>query len=274
MPIPSHSARTSGWLRETDSLPQPLIILNAAYSSYSPLIFTVQAKRLVPILRPDFVVVDIDETDLFDDAVRYRNLAVRDERGRLIAVAPDRQRLALLEGCARTAEVPIHLLRLTQALYYRLRLAQHDWSVRRKERLFAVGETSDPAANPELRDQMQYFRRVPRAVDRCSRAACERLCPYEIAPRGVRFRRSDNLKARERRTHDEQRDEDHPSDPQRSCTTAARVPARSQASASRLWSRLVKKDIIEALIGKTRHGEKGEAYGEATGRHQEATGLA
>ena len=33
-------------------------------------------------------------------------------------------------------------------------------------------------------------------------------------------------------------------------------------------------EIIEALIGKTRHGEKGEAHGKARGRHQEAAGLA
>ena len=40
---------------------------NAGYTSYSPAIFVPQAKKLLPILRPDYIVVDVDETDLYDD---------------------------------------------------------------------------------------------------------------------------------------------------------------------------------------------------------------
>jgi hypothetical protein len=43
---------------------------------------------LLPILRPDYVIVDVDETDLFDDFVLYRQLIVRNERGQNIAVKP------------------------------------------------------------------------------------------------------------------------------------------------------------------------------------------
>ncbi|MFB9268560.1 hypothetical protein ACFFWD_36490 [Bradyrhizobium erythrophlei] len=59
---------------------------NAGYTSYAPSIFIPQAKILLPIVRPDYIVVDVDETDLYDDFVRYRELIVRDERGQNIGV--------------------------------------------------------------------------------------------------------------------------------------------------------------------------------------------
>ena len=54
---------------------------NGGAGSYSPAIFVPQARKLLPLLRPDYIVVDVDETDLFDDFVHYRELIVRDERG-------------------------------------------------------------------------------------------------------------------------------------------------------------------------------------------------
>lgn len=59
---------------------------NAGYTSYSPSIFIPQAKKLLPIVRPDYIVLDVDETDLYDDFVRYRRLIVRDEAGRNVGV--------------------------------------------------------------------------------------------------------------------------------------------------------------------------------------------
>lgn len=59
---------------------------NAGYTSYSPSIFVPQAKKLLPIVRPDYIVLDVDETDLYDDFVRYRKLIVRDQLGRNIGV--------------------------------------------------------------------------------------------------------------------------------------------------------------------------------------------
>jgi lysophospholipase L1-like esterase len=59
---------------------------NAGYTSYSPAIFVPQAKKLLPIARPDYIVVDVDETDLYDDFARYRGLIVRDDRGQNVGV--------------------------------------------------------------------------------------------------------------------------------------------------------------------------------------------
>jgi hypothetical protein len=69
-----------------ESAGQPARVFNAGASSCSPLIYTVQAQRLVPLLTPDLVVVVLDETDLGDDVLRYAALAVRDESGRVVAV--------------------------------------------------------------------------------------------------------------------------------------------------------------------------------------------
>lgn len=59
---------------------------NAGYTSYAPSIFIPQAKKLLPIVRPDYIVVDVDETDLFDDFARYRKLIVRNARGQNVGV--------------------------------------------------------------------------------------------------------------------------------------------------------------------------------------------
>jgi lysophospholipase L1-like esterase len=59
---------------------------NAGYTSYSPAIFVPQAKKLLPVVHPDYIVVDVDETDLYDDFARYRRLIVRNERGQNVGV--------------------------------------------------------------------------------------------------------------------------------------------------------------------------------------------
>jgi hypothetical protein len=117
----------------------------------------VQAKRLLPVVRPELVVVDIDETDLFDDAVRYRDQVVRDERGRVVAVEPDRARRDLVDGYVRAGCLPLDVLRLTATAYYQLRLAMLDRRRRRSERLFPVSDVGDGEMPPELIEQMRYF---------------------------------------------------------------------------------------------------------------------
>lgn len=152
--------RAYEWIRAHGSLSQPLLVFNAAYSSYSPLIFTVQAKRLMPSLRPDFVVIDIDETDLFDDAVRYRGGVERDEGGHVVAVRAAPEREALLAGCAGAGRSASYLLRAVGTFYYLTRLGLYDWRARRSERLFAVGEANEGEMATELRDQMRHFSRA------------------------------------------------------------------------------------------------------------------
>lgn len=149
--------RAYEWITQRGAQARPLIILNAAYSSYSPVIFTAQAKRLLPELRPDFLVIDIDETDLYDDAVRYRGLVVRDAQGKVVGVDRSLYLLSLADGCARARQHRLYLWRLAGTLYYRLRIAARERNARLSERLFDVATTPEGEMPAELRAQMEYF---------------------------------------------------------------------------------------------------------------------
>lgn len=84
---------------------------NAGYTSYSPAIFVPQAKRLLPIVRPDYVVVDVDETDLYDDFARYRKLIVRNEHGQNIGVKASPIGHECSVGLMEAREHPLYLTR-------------------------------------------------------------------------------------------------------------------------------------------------------------------
>ena len=78
------------WFKTRQRDCPPPCCLNAGTSSYSTLIYIAHAKRLIPKLRPQFVVVNIDETDLGDDYIRYRELVVRNAEGEVVAVKSSR----------------------------------------------------------------------------------------------------------------------------------------------------------------------------------------
>ncbi len=84
---------------------------NAGYTSYSPAIFVPQAKKLLPIVRPDHIVVDVDETDLYDDFARYRKLIVRNERGQNVGVKASPIGHECSVGLIEAREHPLYLMR-------------------------------------------------------------------------------------------------------------------------------------------------------------------
>ncbi|MBR1284808.1 hypothetical protein JQ597_22425 [Bradyrhizobium sp. AUGA SZCCT0177] len=91
---------------------------NAGYTSYSPAIFVPQAKKLLPVLRPDYIVVDVDETDLYDDFARYRGLIVRNERGQNVGVkaSPIGRECSL--GLMEARKHPLYLMRFAAKLWH------------------------------------------------------------------------------------------------------------------------------------------------------------
>ena len=91
---------------------------NAGASSYSPAIFVPQARMLLPILRPDYVVVDVDETDLFDDFVLYRQQIVRNDRGQNIAVKPSPVWREYSIGFMKAREHRLYLMRFVAKLWH------------------------------------------------------------------------------------------------------------------------------------------------------------
>jgi len=90
---------------------------NAGFTSYSPAIFVPQARKLLPIVHPDYIVVDVDETDLYDDFARYRKLIVRDERGQNIGV----------KTSPIGHECSVRLMEARKHPFYLMRLAAKLW---------------------------------------------------------------------------------------------------------------------------------------------------
>jgi lysophospholipase L1-like esterase len=88
-----------------------LALLNAGYLSYSPLIYSAQARMLQSHIKPDLVVLVLDETDMSDDYCRYRHLAVRDGNGNVIAVKATPPLKHFFEGLAAIKKHPLYLVR-------------------------------------------------------------------------------------------------------------------------------------------------------------------
>jgi hypothetical protein len=95
-----------------------ICVFNAGCTSYSPTIYIPQAKKLIPAIRPDFVVIDIDETDLFDDYYRYRALVVRDGSGAIAGVKASPIAFTFHDGLQNVRNKPFYLYRLVAKLYF------------------------------------------------------------------------------------------------------------------------------------------------------------
>ena len=95
-----------------------LKVYNAGYTSYSPAIFVPQAKKLLPLVRPDYVVVDVDETDLYDDYARYRDLILRNARGQNVGVKASPIGHECSSGLMEVRKHPLYLMRLAAKLWH------------------------------------------------------------------------------------------------------------------------------------------------------------
>lgn len=91
---------------------------NAGYTSYSPAIFVPQARKLLPIVRPDYIVVDVDETDLYDDFARYRGLIVRNDVGQNVGVKVSPIGHECSIGLMEARNHPLYLMRFVAKLWH------------------------------------------------------------------------------------------------------------------------------------------------------------
>lgn len=113
--LPYH---TWQYLQQKQARNIPISYFNAGCNSYSPAVFIPQAKILLPLIKPDLVVIDIDETDLGDDFIRYRDLIVRDKAGKIIAVKHTPINQLFLSGLLRINKQPLYLMRLISKIYH------------------------------------------------------------------------------------------------------------------------------------------------------------
>ena len=101
-----------------DVLHRDVCVINAGASSYSPSIYVPQAKKLITKVKPDVVIIDVDETDLWDDYYRYRQLVVRDGSGSIVAVRRTPLADDFRRGLAVASEKSLYLHRLFAKLYF------------------------------------------------------------------------------------------------------------------------------------------------------------
>lgn len=95
-----------------------LRVYNAGYWSYSPAIFVPLARELLPLVNPDYVVVDVDETDLYDDAIRYAKLITRDELGNNIGVKGSPILFEFYTGLIKAREHTLFIFRLAAKVWH------------------------------------------------------------------------------------------------------------------------------------------------------------
>jgi len=88
--------------------------VNAGWTSYSPSLYLLKARLVSAEKKPDFIFVNIDDTDFGDEWYRYRHARVRDKEGRLSAVRADLGWGSKLRALARPWERHWHLARLYQ----------------------------------------------------------------------------------------------------------------------------------------------------------------
>jgi len=133
---------------------------NAGYTSYSPAIFVPQARKLLPIVRPDYIVVDVDETDLYDDFARYRRLIVRNEHGQNVGVRASPIGHECSVGLMQARSHPLYLTRLAAKLWLSF---VHMPSVIAKYReddglaLFSYSRDHDPQLEKKYADAISSF---------------------------------------------------------------------------------------------------------------------
>ncbi|MGE0236829.1 SGNH/GDSL hydrolase family protein [Methylocystis sp.] len=136
---------------------------NAGLSSYSPAIFVPQLRTLYPVIKPDYVVVDIDETDFFDDNVRYKQFITRDELGRNIGVkAPDAYRglIAEIEDIRSQRLYIVRLLKVVFGTYVKAFSYKGNTDKKSMEvsPVFELSSLDPAAAREKFKNELAFFK--------------------------------------------------------------------------------------------------------------------
>jgi hypothetical protein len=164
----------STYLQSTRRVPTRVELLNGGTNSFSPSLIMLQGELLIAKYHPDLVIVNIDETDLMDESVRYRPVSIFDASDRLVAVVPsvlDRVGYATLKTLNHQ---PLYICRLVERVYLRevyYRRMRRDWRDPRDEYegLFAPQLSDDPMRTHSA--EIAYFdERVSEMIERLGRA--------------------------------------------------------------------------------------------------------
>ena len=144
--------------------------VNGGVSSYAPTLYLIKGDWLLRSNRVDLVVVNVDETDLMDETLRYRRTTLRDRDGQIERVVPNVVDLVTLYKRATLQHQPIYLLRLLEDIYYdqvlvpRLRLEFYGTAkpINEYPQIMAPQVSADPIGTYGA--EIEYFRSTLREM--------------------------------------------------------------------------------------------------------------
>ncbi|WP_292533273.1 SGNH/GDSL hydrolase family protein [Methylocystis sp.] len=137
--------------------------VNVGLSSYSPAIFVPQLRTLYPIIKPDYVVIDIDETDFFDDNFRYKQFITRDESGRNIGVKAASAYRGLMSEIDDMRSQRLYIVRLLKVFvgkYAKLLSYRRNAGEKAKEisPIFELSSLDPAAAREKFKAELAFFK--------------------------------------------------------------------------------------------------------------------
>ena len=142
------------------ALGREVCVFNAGHVSYSPSIYVVQARQLIPRLHPDIVLIDVDETDLYDDYYRYRGLSRHDASDSIVAVRATPTFVQFHTAMVASSQKLLYLHRLLDQLYvthvYYPKIIKK-YNIGREHDLFFASRLPEVVARQEYAQQIAYF---------------------------------------------------------------------------------------------------------------------
>jgi hypothetical protein len=93
-------------------------LYNGGVASFAPSPMLVKGELLIRSLRPDLVVANIDETDVMDETLRYKDHLIRDENGRIARISPERLDSLFREGLLQVENRHTYIGRLFAKVYH------------------------------------------------------------------------------------------------------------------------------------------------------------
>jgi hypothetical protein len=137
-----------------------LELYNGGVASFAPSLMLVKGRLLIRSLHPDLVVANVDETDVMDETLRYKDHLIRDETGHIARISPERLDSLFREGLLQAESRHTYIGRLVAKVFHtRIFMPQ-------LQRLTTITYESlmEPALSPQPRvthaQELTYFEHI------------------------------------------------------------------------------------------------------------------
>jgi lysophospholipase L1-like esterase len=133
---------------------------NAGQSSYSPAIFVPQIRILYSIIKPDYIIIDVDETDFYDDNVRYKEFITRDVLGRNIAVKSGsnyRDVISEVNDVRAQNSYIMRLIKIQFTKYLKIINSSASQQTREYDAIFELSKLDADSARAKFKDELSFF---------------------------------------------------------------------------------------------------------------------